>query len=385
MWTLAKHLAGRGHLRVAAFVRSDSPDNAGVGWPQRVDNVQLVVHVDRFRRLRQQVSESIELPRFRLKRWDAHLLWRLPALLATRPFRRRDALPCHPDPRLIDRDVDYWITFGNSSDSSNVIATAKANGTPCAVSIQSNDGVDGRLAGPGEFINPSGEPASSRRYVLAEADQVMCQTEWQANRLATRFGRQGIVIRNPIDTSAWSPSRTSPMTPGTRPVLWIGRFDDFHKRPLMMLDLVTQCPDIQFDMIINPLDSEIEREFRARCPDNVRVISSVPFADMPGVFREVAMFVSTGNPDFEGFPNVLLQAAACHTPSVSLHDYDQFLDRSGAGIACGGSMDRLALAVRQVWERPQFNWDRVDRYLAEHHDADRIAAKVEAMVFEACK
>jgi len=101
---------------------------------------------------------------------------------------------------------------------------------------------------------------------------------------------------------------------------------------------------------------------------------------MPDLFAGAGVFVSTGDPACEGFPNVLLQSAASHTPIVSVNDFDGFLKASGAGIDCGGNPDCLADQIRSQWQSSTTDWQAVDRYLAENHDLAQAAQRVAELV-----
>jgi glycosyltransferase involved in cell wall biosynthesis len=84
-------------------------------------------------------------------------------------------------------------------------------------------------------------------------------------------------------------------------------------------------------MIVNPHDSELETQIRKAIPQNVELVDYVPFDQMPHEFAQARAFLCTGSPVHEGFPNVLLQSAASHTPICSLSDFDDFLFLAGLG------------------------------------------------------
>lgn len=390
MWTLTRELAKQDQLELHCYVKSSESSGASGPWPMEVNDVRLHVRVDRFWNIRHHVGQCLDLRRFRVKRFSPSLIWELPWLLLTRPFRERDPAPCCPDPALADEEIDVWITFGVNEASSRVIATAVETKCPSFLFVQSNSGVDERLSTSEEFTNECGESSATRRYALQNADRIVCQSEWQLKKLHDVFGWEGVLARNPIDRRHWL--RRDQSSRGDY-LLWIGRYDNFHKRPLMMLDVAAKLPDVPIRMVVNSLDAEIERQVRQQCPDNVTLIDQVPFASMPDLFSSARVFVSTGNPEVEGFPNVLLQAAASHTPIVSLFDYDGFLRHSGAGTSSEGSVTELAEQVRHCWDRPETNermpdigtWQKVDAYLDQHHEVTRIAAELAELIRERCQ
>ncbi|MFG0264011.1 MAG: glycosyltransferase family 4 protein [Rhodopirellula sp. JB055] len=382
MWTLARGLAKQKHNHVTCFVAASQSRNGNAPWPHQVSDVHLQVCVDRFRAIRHDVGDSIDVRQRRLKRFSPNLLWQIPLLGLTRPFRSRDPGDCQPDPNLAGQSMDAWITFGINGASSRVVATARATGTPSFVCIRSNSGVEDRLASAEEYHNECGESATSRRFALLESDHVVVQSQWQLDRLRDVFHRDGYLARNPIDRFHWRPPIDPPSPESVSEpfdILWIGRFDDFHKRPRLMLEIAKTLPHRTIKMIANPFDAELEADLRRNAPTNVEWIDRVPFAQMPATFQRAKVFVSTGNPEHEGFPNVLLQAAASHTPIVSISDHDQFLARSGAGISCNESIDAMPHAIEKLLGRAgeaatQIDWPRVDAYLDEHHQTERVAA-----------
>ncbi len=386
MWTLAQSLAKDASNDVTCFVAAPSHRNGNTPWPTKVNNVRLKTHVDRFRQLRHEVGECIDVEAKRLKRLSPNLLWQIPVLGITRPFRMRDPVDCQPDPQLANYPVDVWITFGVNSASSRVVATAASKNAPSFLCIQSNAGLEERLATKEEYRNECGESAESRRFALLQCDQVVAQSQWQLVRLKNLFRRDGLLARNPIKRSQWLPPYSTPaLPPLDQPfdVLWIGRYDDFHKRPSLMLQAAKELPNVSIKMIANPFDATVESRIRNEAPSNVELIDRVPFEQMPSVFGAAKLFVSTGSLKHEGFPNVLLQSAASHTPIVSMSDHDEFLSRSGAGVACEESVDRLVAAIQQQLTTPSIDWVSVDAYLDQYHSVDNITRQFTQWIHDA--
>ena len=374
LWTLARALAAQTDIRVALAVAASHG-----GYPHRQDGVDLWVTVDRFTKTRRFVSDHIDFsPKLRLKRFHPALIYRVPWLMVTRPLRNRDPQPMMPDPRLQSRSPDVWAGFGVTADTARTVATAIRQGKPSIIFIQSNADLDERLASGQSFVSRWGDPSEDRLFVIRNATTIVCQTRRQVDLLKQHFGRDGQWIRNPIEMQLWDLQKRG----DDRYVLWIGRYDSFHKRPLMMIRAAAKCPTIRFKMIINPADRDIEDQVQRVKPPNVEIISHVPFERMPDLFAGASLFVSTGDPDCEGFPNVLLQAAASHTPIVSINDFDGFLKASGAGIDCGGNPDCLADQVTSQWKNPSIDWQAVDNYLAENHDLAQAAQRVVELVHQ---
>jgi hypothetical protein len=92
------------------------------------------------------------------------------------------------------------------------------------------------------------------------------------------------------------------------------------------------------------------------------------------------LFVSTSAAEFEGFPNVFLEAGNNGAALVSLEaDPDGLFTAHGCGVWCGGSPERLAAAVADLWDNTPARAALVERmgeYIRAHHDAGDRAAEL---------
>ncbi len=137
--------------------------------------------------------------------------------------------------------------------------------------------------------NPYGDAGATCHYSLTQADAVFVQTPEQQALLRERFGRDGVVIPNPIDLVQWDSRKNRPIdeefTGGlSQFVLWIGRAESIHKRPQVLLEIARLCPEVPFLMILNPRDPAVDAATRRQAPPNVRIVSQVPFPSMPALF-----------------------------------------------------------------------------------------------------
>jgi len=345
--------------------------------PRSVDGVEVVPLSDRWLGIRRDVAAHLS-PVWppRLRRFSPRLFWEVPLLAVTWPFRPRDPEPLRPEPRLLKlADPEAWVAMGVSREASGVVATAAAQSKPSLVMIQSNFDLDERYRIDPDFVSQYGERAEHCRFALENATLVVCQTEIQRQQLRRVFGRDGCLIRNPCELQRWESNHDAQRR---GPVLWIGRYDDFHKRIDRALEVARRCPETRFRFIANPLDREVEHRTRQSCPPNVQLVERIPFDRMPREFQTAAAFLVTGAARAEGFPNVLLQAAAAGTPIVSLEDFDNFLARSGSGWATGDNAELAAETLGKVL-RGERSIDRtkVRRYLKVHHSLDTISRQLD--------
>lgn len=367
-WTIAREMARQSHSPVFLYLRHHKP--LPVSEKQ---GVRIVVRVEPWRGIRNDVADCIEtgsgFPKLKRFRWG--LLWRGPLLLLTRPFRARDLPPMTVESELARVPCDVYVAFGVSAEVSRVIATARSLGRQVILLLQSN--LDVPHAG-GKL--PAGVSAATAEFVLREADVIIGQSPLQADRVLEFCGRRIEWRPPPIDLEAWRRSSTDQR----EYVLWVGRADCFHKRPRLCLELARRLPDVPFLMVMNKFDPEIEREIKAEQPPNVDIRSCVPFEQMPQVFGGALAFLSTSSDEYEGFPNVLLQAAATETPIVTMHDFADFVQGSGAGVVTGEQIDRVESALRSIADTDNVRRPRPDvmRHLAEAHDISAYCRWLEA-------
>ncbi len=375
-WTLARGLSEFTSVHPIFFVRSTQ-----LTIPKMVDGVRLIPDRQLLANIRRQVSEAVDVgPPFRIRRFRPRLIWQLPLLAAARWSKNDLPAPTLPDPRLEGIAVDAWAGFGVNADSARVAATACAQRRPMFLFLESNADVDPKIALDEESMNSYGESSHVQRFALQHASVIVCQSEFQLRQLNTGFGRDGLLLRNPIDQNQW---QVHPQCERTH-VLWIGRYDTFHKRPSLALEIASRLPDLRFRMIVNRHAPDVEAIVRRTAPANVELVDYVPFDQMPRQFASAQAFLCTGSPAFEGFPNVLLQSAAAHTPIVSLSDFDDFLQRSQAGRVSEESIESAVSALHNLCQKDLTPWHHVDDYLDRYHSLRAISLQAAAEIRNVC-
>jgi len=206
------------------------------------------------------------------------------------------------------------------------------------------------------------------------ADVVVVQTEEQAALCEERFGRAPVVIK-----SLATPHQGEAGVP--RAFLWVGRLVSY-KRPLDYLDLARALPDASFWMLGVPAVSDKRAGgfgddvlAQARGLHNVRLLAPRPQPEVEQLMGEAVASVNTA--DFEGMPNVLLEAWCRGVPALVLrHDPGGVVARFGLGGFADGSPERLAVLARELWdgrsERRELS-ERCQRYIARHHSPETVA------------
>lgn len=323
-------------------------------------------------------------PRLRKRRWfpvlnldrrDLDLLWQIPLIAAWL------ALPALFFPRFWRRLKPAVVCcFGNNAQTAEVIADCRRAGIRTILCVASDKDLSPDYRPGNRAPNHYGMPKWKGHYALAHADRIVVQTEAQREALRQHFGRDAVLVRNPVHVSADDPQRWLPRAQREF-MLWIGRADDFNKRPAFFLDLARDCPDLQFVMIASRSDDAVFRALEQACPPNLRILEHVPAHDIWDWLRRARVLVNTSK--FEGFPNTFLQSAVMGVPIVSLEvDPDGMLARHGCGVCAAGKNRTMKEAVERLC-RDNALADTLA--IASHHYAlERHEAQGRIAEFEAC-
>lgn len=393
-WLLARGLASFSNDVVPRLVVRGNPADV----PAAVDDVSLIAKHERLYDWYVNVGRSVHrragFPPIAIVRWRPELLWQLPVVAAHRLMRSRPTDPTSPEKFFNDLTDDVLVAFGVQSTAATVIASAHATGRPAAVVLGCDDDLDARYLTDPEFINPYGDSGRVCRWILDNADVVLTQTDWQQRTLAERFGRDGVLIPNPIEIDRWQTDDSDDPTQGRniaghnlpdRFLLWVGRAEGVHKRPQKLIELARECPGVQFVMVMNPADAVVEHEVRAFCPENVVIIDRVRPDNMPALFQRSLALVNTSST--EGFPNTYLQAAAAGRPVLSLVVLAKFIQANRLGRAYDDDVSLLATAARSAYaaregshEELGFDATTAFQFVAERHGLESVSHKFAAAI-----
>ncbi len=272
-----------------------------------------------------------------------------------------------------DADVYYQRTAG--VESGQVALWCRRNRRTLVLAIASDIECDPRLPG---------KAARERwffHYALRRADAVVAQTALQARRLADQFGVAATVIRSCAPT----PAETSPTVkrPPEPRVLWVGRFAA-PKRPELVLELATLCPEWHFDVVGEPNSPGRNRAHvydALRALPNVTLHGFVPYARIGARYDAAALLLCTSA--WEGYPNTFLEAWSRGLSVVSTVDPDGVIRRHGLGRIAGGSAHELRAAIGTVLgdagERAACA-ERARRFFAAHHTVAAAGDAYEALL-----
>lgn len=372
-FTFARTLAARGNCAVQFCVRSSE-----VLPPRMHDEIEL--HYE---------PGQPPIPRVS----DIPLGWRWPAQAIHTTARRwsrslrkrwdsRKSPSVNPHEFYANLDADTVCCFGVNDHSASVIASAGMAGRKTILFLACDGDISESYYEGSTSRNEYGHVGHLCYYAIRHADQIVAQTLSQQLLLQKRFGRDSVLIRNPISLTGQDPP-----PPADQPepyVLWVGRAESFHKRAHLCPELARQCPELRFVMIVNKNRRGMFEQIVRQAPSNVSVIERVPFAEIDSYFRHASALVNTSG--VEGFPNAFLQAAKYGVPILSLDvDPGRMLTKHGCGAVASCRLDTLAKTLRSTVEDESRRAKMSiagRRYVRDYHDADDRAAELESLLQE---
>jgi glycosyltransferase involved in cell wall biosynthesis len=206
------------------------------------------------------------------------------------------------------------------------------------------------------------------------ADAIVVQTEEQVELCQTTFGRSCTLIKSMSE-------RTPRQTVEPEAFLWVGRLVSY-KQPLRYLELARALPDIPFWMVGVPVphtasDRELAEQAMASAADtpNLTMLPPRSHAEVGELMSRAVASVNTA--DFEGMPNVLLEAWSRGVPALVLtHDPGDVVRMHGLGDFAEGSTDRLVALAAEQWANRGARGQLAERcrdYMATYHDPAVVA------------
>jgi glycosyltransferase involved in cell wall biosynthesis len=171
------------------------------------------------------------------------------------------------------------------------------------------------------------------RRAIRGADAIVSQTEKQRGMLAEAFGRDSVVIPNPVEI----PPRECMVDAGGEPALaWLATYKPV-KRPEWFTRFAERHPSVRCLMAgVIPVPPLSDAEWRAaravaaRCP-NLDVQPTVPHERIGEFLRGATLFAHSSSA--EGFPNTFLEAWSYGLPAVTAFDPDGVIESQRLG-AC---------------------------------------------------
>lgn len=404
-------LFARGLARRKEFDVHFLVSDCGQPAEQRIDNI--TVRIDpterRFReycqslvarqrwhanQVRQCLPRTPYFPGFRIARLSPALVWHAAAVGAwTLRFRyfpperfKFDRVGL-TDPRDVFGEIgaDVCIGFGASHVTAQMVASCTKFGQISVLFLASDLNLSEQYRPGSTEKDPEGETAGVCYFALTEADHILVQTEHQRRLLRERFGRDGVVIRNPLCMDgAWDGHDDRDQRDC---VLWVGRADRHCKQPHLCVQLARRFPQLRFVMVMNARHPDVFDEIQRCLPANVTLLERVPADQMPAWYRRARVFLNTSA--FEGCPNAILQAGKYGAPVVSLAvDPDGMFAQHGCGLWADSDVHRLGSLVQAAWSDRALALRlarRMRQYLLEHHASEGRVAELARFLLRLAK
>lgn len=292
-------------------------------------------------------------------------------------LRRRLTQSPSPYTALQGNDFDVIACFGIHDPTAGVVNVARRSGCCSLLFLTSSEDVD-------LDARPLGQRArhhANHSYAIMNADQIVVQTEFQRDKLRHHFGREGVLIRNPIDLQP-----VHELDQPNTHVLWVGRADVDSKRADVCFRIARQCPDVPFRVVIHGGAPALLDRLLAERPPNVVVHQQVPFHEIESLFATASVLINTSVS--EGFPNAFLQAAKYKTPILSLGvDPDGVLSARDCGEVAGDE-SRLVQLIPEYHRRSAravAQGESALRYVRDFHDAIDRARELDQLIQNAVR
>jgi glycosyltransferase involved in cell wall biosynthesis len=223
----------------------------------------------------------------------------------------------------------------------------------------------------GDFIRRKKIIGKIYYYGLNNANAVIAQSENNRKLLKDSHGIDAVLIRNAFFMNKAISKHKSDY------VLWVGKMET-NKKPDLFLDIARKISNINFVMISprrNYQEDFAERMMlEAKKISNLTFIEKVPYNEIQEYFDRAKLFVCTS--DYEGFPNVHLQACLGKTPIVTLNiNPDDYLDNYDIGYCAGGNVDNLVEKIEELMS----NSDKLEKkasnayeYVYKNHNVEFV-------------
>jgi len=274
-------------------------------------------------------------------------------------------------------DADIYHYCGGDLTLGQITFWCRRHGKRSAYSVSSDVACDAAL----RHLEPLRERLLYR-YGLRRVDLVTVQTHQQREMLRAGFGIAAHMVGTPNDTSSHAPNTAG--TEGAPRVLWIGRFSQ-EKRPDRLLDVAERLPQVHFDMVggtnqESAYASAVTR--RAAKLANVTVHGKIPRTALAPLYQGAAILCCTS--DYEGFPQVFIEAWRSGVPVVSTVDPDGVIARFGLGRVAAdadGVAVALAALAASTEDRRRAS-DAVRNYAVEHCSLDATMLHFEKLFLD---
>lgn len=227
--------------------------------------------------------------------------------------------------------------------------------------------------GPSPEILPGKRDRAIYRWGLRHTAAIIAQNERQIELVRQNYGQSSVLIPSCHDDAGIVQRAAAE----GGEILWVGMIRPI-KRPELFIEIARRLPHLRFRMVGGAMGNtpEILAYYESIRADaealpNLQFMGFVPYAEVGAYFDRAAVLLSTS--EFEGFPNIFLQAWARRVPAVAYFDTGSRLEDEPVYPVIG-SVDEAVNCLDSL-TRETALYDRVaSRCLAyfEAHHAPRV-------------
>jgi glycosyltransferase involved in cell wall biosynthesis len=195
-----------------------------------------------------------------------------------------------------------------------------------------------------DFIKRKGLIGKIYNYGLKKADLVIAQSNYNKILLKENHKIDSVIVNNAFFL------KENKNISEKKYILWVGKMER-NKKPNIFLEIAKLMPERKFLMISpkrNFQQDFAEEMFKeARKIKNIEFIEKVPYNKIQKYFDEAIVFICTS--DYEGFPNVHLQACIGSTPILTLNiNPDNYINKNNIGYCANGNRDVLIKNLKNI-------------------------------------
>ena len=269
--------------------------------------------------------------------------------------------------RKVDADI-YYYNLGDLA-LGQIVAWSKRNRKTVVYSVSSESVCNSDLRGVLSL-----RERLFYRFGVRNVDNIIVQTATQSKLMREEFGRDTKLLPMPCaDLAAAGNAARPPLAQTTPRVLWVGRLSK-EKRPSWILDIAEKCPGLHFDVVGRAnQNTDYSQQFlrRAGSMKNVAVHGAVKHDEIGRFYQNAQAIMCTS--EYEGFPNVFLEAWSMGLPTVTTFDPDSIVLDESLGFV-SSSVSQVADDLQALmgddtaWLRFSHN---ARQYFLTHHEAQR--------------
>lgn len=277
---------------------------------------------------------------------------------------------------LIKSSADAYILFGISGLNKRVVDFCANAGKKLVLFFASD-----------EELNLSDDNFLDLDTLLIKrtiecSDLIVCQNNFQKEKLHELFGKKGSVLLNPIDVNVEFSDKSSDIK---KKIIWIGKSNKV-KDPLLFVHLAKLNPDKDFIMFCSKSDEHIHRELKQHLPCNMLLFDAANNEDVEEALISAHILISTSLK--EGFANVFLMAGKYSLPIITtMVDPNDYIKTHKCGFVCEREISSLSQKLNELYNNSElFRQSALNHYsyVKKNHSTKAIVSKFKSLLSTSC-